>query len=732
MDTLSRSRALFSSAWYRVAALEPRIRMHARIHRQRYRGRTWYVLEDRVGERFYRFSPAAYLLIGLMDGTRTVQSVWEVACERLGDDAPTQDEVIHLLAQLHAADVLQCAITPDAEELLARSRAQRRRRLFNRLPGIISWRLPLLDPDALLSRMAPVVRPFAGALGAIVWLACVVPAVVILFMHWPDFTDRIVDRVMALPTLVTLWLLFPVIKALHELGHASLTKAYGGEVHDMGVMVLVFTPVPYVDASAAWAFPDKWRRIAVGAAGMLVELFIAALAVLVWVSAEPGMVRTVAFGIIVTIGISTVLFNGNPLLRFDGYYMLSDWLEIPNLWPRARRYLGYVWERYAFGRRDAEAPVATAGEKVWFVLYATSSVGYRILLVLTIFLVLAQRWLPLAVVFGVVAAAMWIAVPAGKAVAYVFASPRLRGRRGRALTVTGVAAAAAVYLVAVLPVPDRTRGEGVIWIPESAFVRALTEGFVDRVVTPPGARARRGDVLLVLRDPATLSRVAELEGRRRELHARYDEQRPVDLAKALVIQEEIAFVERGLDEARRRVRDLRVVAGADGTFVVPLTPGRTPAAPCPCSSDLEGRFVKSGELVGYVLELSTVTVRAVIQQEQIDLIREGTLDVRVRLAERVRRPLPASIARIVPAATDELPTTALGTEGGGKVAVDPRDVRGVRALGHVFQVDLELPTASGLLNVGGRAYVRFDHGRRPLAAQWYREIRQLFLARLSV
>src|ERR1051326_7941763 len=114
------SEALFSPSWYRVATLAPRLRSHAQLHRHQYRGQTWYVLQDRSNERFHRFSPAAYAFIGLMDGQRTVQDIWEFASTTLGDDAPTQPEVVQLLTQLHAADVLQCDIPPDIAELLHR------------------------------------------------------------------------------------------------------------------------------------------------------------------------------------------------------------------------------------------------------------------------------------------------------------------------------------------------------------------------------------------------------------------------------------------------------------------------------------------------------------------------------------------------------------------------------------------------------------------------------------
>jgi putative peptide zinc metalloprotease protein len=450
------------------------------------------------------------------------------------------------------------------------------------------------------------------------------------------------------------------------------------------------------------------------------------VAVFVWVNAEPGLVWTVAFSVIAGVGISTLLFNANPLLRFDGYYMLSDWLEIPNLWPRAHRYLGYLCERYGFGRRDALPPAATAGERVWFVIYAVSSFAYRVLVIVGILMFLGQRSVVLGALFGLLVAVVWIVLPSARGLAYLVASPRLRTARPRAIGVTFAAVGIVVAFIGFVPLPDRSLTEGVIWIPEESFVRAGTEGFIERVVASPGARVRRGDTLLVLRDPAILARVAELEARRRELLARYDEQQPNDRLKAQLVRDELAVVERGQEEARRRVRDLTISAGTDGTFVVPAGPA------CPCSHDLRGRFVKTGDHVGYVVELATVTVRAVVHQGQIDLVRYDTGEVRVRLAERLWDPLPARIRRIVPAATEQLPTTALGTAGGGKVAIDPRDTGGVTAMARLFQIEIELPTASGLLNVGGRAYVRFDHSRRPLAQRWYREIRQLFLERFNV
>src|SRR5262249_7008574 len=170
--------------------------------------------------------------------------------------------------------------------------------------------------------------------------------------------------------------------------------------------------------------------------------------------------------------------------------------------------------------------------------------------------------------------------------------------------------------------------------------------------------------------------IAELEARRREVLARYDEQRPANLLKAQIIREELTFVDQSLAEARQRRRELTIRAGADGTFVLPVPP----VGPCPCSQDLLGRFVNKGDLVGYVVELGTVTVRVIIPQGQIDLVQQETRALQVRLSERLHDPLPGRIRRILPGATDQLPTTALGSEGGGQAAVDPRDTRGITAI----------------------------------------------------
>jgi putative peptide zinc metalloprotease protein len=712
--------SLFSGAWYRVADLKPRIRSHAKIHRHQYRGETWYVLQDLASGRVHRFSPASYLVLGLMDGCRTIQQIWDTALAGLGDDAPTQDEMIQLLGQLHSADILQCDVAPDIAELFQRHERQRRSKLIGQLLSPLWWRFPLLDPERLLGRLLPWARPFFGIGGAFLWASVVGVALVLVGVYWADLTSNFLDRVLSARNLLVLWLLLPALKALHEVGHGLATKAFGGEVHDMGVMLLVVSPLPYVDASSASAFPSKWQRIVVGAAGMLVELFLAALALFVWLAAEAGVLRTVAYNTILVAGISTVLFNANPLLRYDGYYMLSDFLEIPNLYTRSRSYLAYLCERYLFGHQEAETPPASRSERTWFVVYAVSAFAYRLLVIAGIAFFLLYKFFYLGVAATVALVAAWIGVPTWKAIGFVLRNPRLHRVRGRALGVSLGLAGLVVALVGFLPVPSRTAAEGVVWVPEEALVRAGASGFVERIVARPGSRVRPGDVLLECADPSLLARVQVLAARLREFRARYDEQRAADRVKAAQFQEEIRYVEEDLARARAEQGALTVRSQAEGTFVLPA------------AADLPGRFVRRGELLGYTVSLERITVRAVVPQTSVDLVQQRTIGVEVRLSERIGETVPATVRREVPGASERLPSPALGLGGGGRVPVDPRDTQGVTAMERVFQIDLELPSTLPLLNVGGRVYVRFDHGWEPLAVQWARQVRQLFLARLNV
>ena len=333
--------------------MRPRLRSHVEIHRQRFRRETWFIVQDQHSGKYFRLSPAANLIASLMDGRRSLQSLWETACAQYPDDPPTQTEVIRLLSQLHHADLIAGDMPPDIAEMGERHHEQTRKSLMSRLRNPLALRFPLFDPDRFLGATLWMVRWLFTVWGFMLWLGLIITGVTLVALNWGALTGGLSDRILSAENIALIALAYPLIKAIHELGHAYATKVWGGEVHEIGLMFLVFIPVPYVDASSSAAFPEKWRRVIVGGAGIMVELALAAIAMIVWINVEPGLVRAFAFNVMLIGGVSTLLFNGNPLLRFDGYFVLADAVEIPNLGQRSSKYFWYIIQRYLFGLKEA-------------------------------------------------------------------------------------------------------------------------------------------------------------------------------------------------------------------------------------------------------------------------------------------------------------------------------------------------------------------------------------------
>ncbi|MES2098685.1 MAG: hypothetical protein V4569_02605 [Pseudomonadota bacterium] len=710
----------YSSSWYRVAALAPRLSPKASISRHRYRGEAWYVLSDTTANRVHRFTPQTYFLLGQMDGRRTLDQIWNTALERLGDDAPTQDELIQLLGQLHAADVIECDVPPDSVELFERFNRTSSQRRWMQLRNPLFLRLPLWDPDRFLEATLPSIGRLFGWPGLLLWAVLVFPALLLVGVHWSALTENLSDRVLATGNLVLLWSVFPVVKLLHELGHAWATKARGGEVHEMGIMFMVFMPIPYVDSTAANGLRSKWARAGIGAAGMLVETALAAVAMFAWVQLEPGLLRAVCFNVLLIAGMSTVVFNINPLLRYDGYYILADLIEMPNLATRSQRWLVEQVDRLLF-RTPSPRPMRTVpGEAVWLALYAPLSAVYRLVVMVSIALFVATKFFIIGVALALWAVAQSVVWPIAKGLWHVAGSDALRRQRGPAVAATLVLAGVAALLLFVVPAPYLVVNEGVVWLPDDAQVRARSAGFVERVAMTTGQGTSTGDVVLRARDPALAAQAEAQAARLDELDARLKSQWFTDRVQAEITRQALTAEQAAMDRLDSEREGLIVRTRAAGTLILPR------------AVDLPGRHLRKGELIGWVGAPEHRLVRVVVGQADIESMRGRLRSVTVRLAPDSARVLAAHLVREVPAARDELPSKALAVEGGGVHAVDPRDPNGLKTLERVFQFDVALDEAPVAAPLGARAWVRFAFEPEPLGHQLWRRVRQAFLSRFDL
>lgn len=712
------SASLFSSSWYKVANLKVRLRKHARIHRHVYRGEVWYILQDHATGQFQRFTPQAYQVIGLLDGRKTLQQVWDDACVRLGDSLPSQDEVIQLIAQLNKANVIQTDALPDIEQLQRRRREYDHGQLMQKIKSPLSIRIPLVDPENFLNATMPLVRFIYSKFGAVLWLSIVIIGLSLSVLNWSALTDNLSDRLLALENLFLMALVYPLVKTFHELGHAYAVKHWGGEVHEMGLMLLVLFPVPYVDASAASAFRNKYQRMLVGAVGILAELLLAALAMIVWVVVEPGIVRAMAFNVMLIGSFSTLLFNGNPLLRFDAYYVLADYLEIPNLGSRGNNQVAYWTKRYLFGVTGLKTFAQSRAEAFWLVGYASSAYVYRLFVMVAISLFVASQYFFVGILLACWSFWTSLLLPVIKMMGKPMSDPQLRRKRTRVIGVSSTVLALLIGLLFWLPMPYKTYTEGVLYLPQKAYVHASETGFIEKVVAPYGKAVVAGELLMQLSAPDLQARVNVLTAQLNEAKVRYQ----VSIENrnsADILLQEFKFIEQEYRRASERLAGLQVRSKIAGEFMQPHMQG------------LLGLYVNRGEVLGYVIDYASLPLAVMISEDNIDQVRNQTRTVELRFASAPEQAYQARILRQTPASTQQLPSIALSTEGGGRIALSPKRDHRLQSFKSYFRIELSAPK-NLKQRFDERVYVLFEHAPEPVIWRWYRATRRLLLRQFDV
>ncbi|MCX7258076.1 MAG: hypothetical protein NTZ64_15530, partial [Polaromonas sp.] len=387
---------IFSDSWFRVSNLRVALLPSVEVREQTFRGQTWSVLQDTYTQRYFRASRQASRFIQSLDTRKTVEEVWEEFVNQHPEDAPSQEEVIQVLSQLHMSNLLYSLQQSDNEAIAKRYKAQKNKELLGKLASFLYIRVPLWNPDAWLDRIAPISRLTTGWGAFALWLPVVIMGLVTAFDQRAALLDQS-QGVLAVANLPWLYVCMGLLKLFHEAGHAFVCKRFGGEVRTFGLMFLLLTPLPYVDATSSWGFTNRWQRIYVSFAGMAVEFFFAAAAALVWANTGPGLVNSLAFNVMLIGSVSSLLFNGNPLLRFDAYFMLSDYAEIPNLYQKAQQQWKYFGNRYILGTLSAQTKATDDREWYWLTIYGLLSFVYLMMVTLGISLFLLDQWLPLGV-----------------------------------------------------------------------------------------------------------------------------------------------------------------------------------------------------------------------------------------------------------------------------------------------------------------------------------------------
>jgi len=706
------TQSLFSPNWHRVAQLQVKLRDGVQVQRQFWRGELWYLLNDEISGTMHRINVQAYQFIGRCDGHLTVQQIWDALLLQQEDLAPTQDEIIELISHLNQLSLIDTLQDTDVSSLFERRKAKKSQQQSHYM-NPFSIRMPLGDPSKWLNKLDHIAAYLFKPAMFYLWLALIIIACLIASSEWPSIIAHARTHMLT-PSYLTLTLIcFPLIKALHELCHGLAVRRWQGAVHEYGISLLVFVPAPYVDASAANAFPLRRQRIIVSAAGIMVETFIAALALIIWLNVQPSLIKDIAFVCMVIGTVSTLVFNGNPLLRFDGYYVLSDYLDIPNLASRSQAYWHALLKNIVAFKRSEPFNFAK-GEKKWLWLYSPLSFAYKCAISIMITVWLGSHWFFIGVIAGIYMLITVIIKPSIKwlnQLLDISAPGQDLTRIKRNLMILG---STIVLCIFTLPLPFSTIAPAVVWLPEKAQVRPQENGFVKALPVRSGQTVKQGEVLAIIENPALNKQRDKLTSMLDGLQADQFQLLISNPVKAENINQQIQNVQQQLARINTQIDHLTIKAEVEGKLIIPK------------QQDQIGAYIHRGDLVAYIFQESNVKLRAVVPEKHAYMVKNQTNDIDIWLANKQQVNGKVSMKMEIPSATRELPTAALGDQAGGHYVTDPTDAKGTTLLDPVFLFDLDI-SDTALRYVGGTAYVKFKHDAMPLASQLYYRTNQLLL-----
>jgi putative peptide zinc metalloprotease protein len=484
------------------------IRSDLKIAPQKYEGRTYYVVKDPVSMRYYRFKEQEHFLIRLMNGTHTLDEAQKEYEKRFRPERLTLEDLEGFAQQLLTAGLAHNESPQAGKQLFDRRKKRVRSEWMQTLTNILYIKIPVFDPDKLLTRMLPYTRWIFTYTFLSVSVAVMLAALLHVLTHFETFRDKLpyYHEFFTFSTVARLWIALGVVKVIHEFGHGLSCKAFGGEVHEMGALFLVFSPCLYCNVSDAWTLPSKWRRITISAAGIYVELIIAAIATFVWwnTPAHPW-VNNLSLSLMVVCSVSTVFFNANPLMRYDGYYVLADWLEIPNLRDRSNRFLQRVVMEHCLGIEVQPEQYMALWRRVLFVVYAIVSYIYRWVVTFSILYFMSKFLEPygLKVVSGMLAVgagASLVGWPLFRLCKNIHKRGRLPDMKPVRVTLSTLAVLAVIGIFFLVPLPiARVKGPALVEVQTDHIQKAVVDipGILKDLRVRDGQEVQKDQVLAV-------------------------------------------------------------------------------------------------------------------------------------------------------------------------------------------------------------------------------------------
>ncbi|MBV8383864.1 MAG: HlyD family efflux transporter periplasmic adaptor subunit [Planctomycetaceae bacterium] len=704
--------------------LKVKLRPDLIVQPQFYEGMTHYVIKDPIALKYFRFKIEEYFLLQQLDGKNTLQDVKRAFERKYRPQTISIEDLTRFTAQLHEAGLAQIDSPEQAKVLIQRRRKNRWKKLWQFLANILYIKIPVIDPERLLTRMYPFFRwiytPYFNAFSVAMMLA----AITLVISQWSTFHSKLPDfqSFFNWHTIFYFWISLAVIKIIHEFGHGLTAKHFGGEVHEMGMLFLVLTPALYCDVTDSWLLPSKWKRIWISAAGIYVECFLASIATFVWWNTEQGLVNSLAMATMFICSVNTIMFNANPLLRYDGYYVMADWLEVPNLRIKSTQFFAYLIQEKVLGLEVPVQSYMPRSRRFLFVFYAIASYLYRWVVTFSILFFLYKFLQPyklgsISAMLAIGSLVPLVGMPAYQIVKFVRTPGRMRKVKKARAAGFAVAFVAIVAGILVFPTPLRVAGTLVLTAAKPAEIYAEVPGRLVELGVRDGEWVKKDTPLAILSNPEKVRERMQLQEQHdvNFVKAQWFGASPDRDSRAQSRQFELMAreLEPAIDKLVEQVGKLTLVAPRDGQAMgVP-------------KRETIGQYLKPGKPFCEVGDPHQLEAHLILDQSDIDLVKlNKTAWVKIYGDSEIT--FKSKVSEIAKRNREEIPTE-LSNVAGGEIATkqDPKTNQ-PKPINAVYEVIIPLDNSRLILQPGLRGFAKIDGGTHTLGWWLWRLITKTF------
>jgi putative peptide zinc metalloprotease protein len=727
--------------------LPMRVRPDLSAQQQRYLGQVYWVVKEPVGLHYFRFQEEEYAILRMLDGQTSLDEI-KIEFEKLFPPQKiTVEELGHFIGMLHGNGLVIASVAGQGEQLRKRRGEKRRKELMASATNILALRFKGIDPDRLLNWLYPKMSWFYSVPARIVCAILALSALVLVTVQFGTFQSKLptFHQFFQAQNWIYLGATLAVTKVIHEFGHGLTCKHFGGECHEMGVMFLVLTPCLYCNVSDSWMLPNKWHRAWIGAAGMYVEIVIASICTFLWWFSEPGLLHQLCLSTMFVCSVSTVMFNANPLLRYDGYYILADLMEIPNLRQKASNILNRKLGAWCLGLEEPDDPFLPQRNQLFFATYTVASAIYRWVILFGIIWFLYKVFEPygLKVVsqtLAVVSIVSLVAMPLYKMGKFFYVPGRLDKVKKKNVNITLALLSVAGAFILFCPLPYRVVCTLELKPRGADPVYAKVAGILEEIDVVPGQQVKTGDKL------GRLSNI-DLQLQIRDLQlqiAKNESRKSVLQFEAFTLKSQTAGLElpeviKALDSLRKQLKEkredeqrLQLVAPSDGTVLpppeVPAPPDTHGELPKWAGSPLDKKnlgayLAGDSRLYCQIGDPRQWEAHLAIDQDDVDFVRADQY-VAIKLDELPYQTFYTKIAVIGP----EMKVTSrqISSKYGGGLESKSEEGGTERPMNTTYQALAEIDDPSGHLVQGLRGTAKISTAWQPLGQRAWRYLIRTF------